>query len=343
MPPSEDQFTGCLIGQCVGDAVGFMVEGSSPEVCRRYADAVLLAGQPYEGRRSGFTFGQYSDDSQLARELVQSYVDRGRFDPADYAARIAALFSEGRVVGAGWSTAQAAARLADGVPWERSGTPSPNAGNGSAMRAAPIGLIFHDDPEALIAAAHDQGRMTHADPRCSAGAVAIAGAVANVLAGNLPGTPTEKSLEPAVLLDVLATLAARFDRDVADALRQLVAIIPLAPDAAVGAIIEAGQPDLGDPPVGIHPFVTTSVMWSLYSFLRSPEDYVRVIHTAVAVGGDVDTTAAMAGAIAGARNGLGAIPAALIAPLNDRGQWRSDELIGLGRRLWRLKGVRPPG
>jgi ADP-ribosylglycohydrolase len=61
------------------------------------------------------------------------------------------------------------------------------------------------------------------------------------------------------------------------------------------------------------------------------------------VGGDVDTTAAMAGAIAGARNGLGAIPAALIEPLNDRGQWRSEALIGLARRFWRLKNAPPPG
>jgi ADP-ribosylglycohydrolase len=339
MPPSEDRFAGCLIGQCVGDAVGFMVEGSSPEMCRRYADAVLLAGHPYQGRRSGFAFGQYSDDSQLARELIESCLERSGFDPADYARRIAAIFTEGRIVGPGWSTAQAAARLAEGVSWERSGTPAPSAGNGSAMRAAPIGLMFHDDPEALVAAAHDQGRITHADPRCSAGAVAIAGAVALVLREGLAG----KALEPAVLLDVLANWAARFDRGVADALRQLVAILPLAPEAAVGAIIEAGQPDFRDPPAGIHPFVTTSVLWSLYAFLRSPGDYIRVIHTAVAVGGDVDTTAAMAGAIAGARNGLGAIPAALIEPLNDRGQWRSDALIGLARRFWRLKNAPPPG
>lgn len=338
MPPSEDQFAGCLIGQCVGDAVGFMVEGSSPEVCCRYADAVLLAGHPYEGRRGGFTFGQYSDDSQLARELIQSYVDRGRFDPADYAARIAALFSEGRVVGAGSSTAQAAARLAEGIPWERSGTPSPSAGNGSAMRAAPIGLMFHDDPEALIAAAHDQGRITHADPRCSAGAVAIAGAVAHIVAESPPAKP----VEPAPLLNALASRAAAFDPSVADALRQLVAIIPLAPDAALRAIVEAGQPDFRDPPAGIHPFVTTSVLWSLYAFLRSPDDYIKVIHTAVAVGGDVDTTAAMAGAIAGARNGLGAVPTTMVERLNDRGQHRSGDLIGLAQRLWRLK-VAPPG
>jgi ADP-ribosylglycohydrolase len=42
------------------------------------------------------------------------------------------------------------------------------------------------------------------------------------------------------------------------------------------------------------------VLWSLYSFLRSPEDYWETVCTAIAVGGDVDTTAAMAGAVSGA-------------------------------------------
>lgn len=333
MRPSEDRFSGCLIGQCVGDAVGFMVEGSSPEVCRPYADAVLFAGQFYEGRRGGFAFGQYSDDSQLARELMRSYVERGYFDPADYAKRIAALFSEGLGVGGGWSTAQAAARLASGVPWDRAGTPAPSAGNGSAMRAAPIGLMFYDAPDALLAAAHDQGRITHADPRCSAGAVAIAAAVAQVLL--LAGKPVEAD----ALISTLATSAATFDASVAGALRRLTAIVPLAPDAALAAILEAGQPDFREPPFVIHPFVTTSVLWSLYAFLRAPDDYTDVIHTAVIVGGDVDTTAAMAGAIAGARNGLDAIPEAIVARLNDRGQWRSDELIDLARRLWQRKVV----
>ncbi len=333
MPPSEDQFVGCLIGQCLGDAIGFMVEGSSPEVCRSYADRLLLAGEPYEGERDGFQFGQYSDDSQLARVLIESYVDRGRFDPSDYAMRIATLFSEGLVVGGGWSTAQAAARLAGGAPWDRAGTPAPSAGNGSAMRAGPIGLMFYDHPEALVAAAHDQGRITHADPRCSAGAIAIAGAVAQVVAMPPGGNP----IEPEPLLDILATLAGRLDRGVAHALRRLAGIVPLAPEAALQATIEAGQPDFRDVAAGIQPFVTTSVLWSLYAFLRAPDDYGKVIHTAVAVGGDVDTTAAMAGAIAGARNGFGRLPTEMVARLNDRGQWRADDLIGLARRLWRIK------
>jgi ADP-ribosylglycohydrolase len=96
--PTKEQFEGCLIGQCVGDALGFIVEGHPPEVCRGYVEDTLDKGQPGERRRGRYAFGQYSDDSQLARELMQSYVARGRFDPEDYARRIATIFLEDRIV-----------------------------------------------------------------------------------------------------------------------------------------------------------------------------------------------------------------------------------------------------
>src|SRR5919205_4137546 len=110
--PTKEQFEGCLIGQCVGDALGFVVEGQPPEVCRGYVEDALDKGQPGDRRRGRYAFGQYSDDSQLARELMQSYVVRGRFDPEDYARRIAAIFVEGRIVGRGQATTQPDLRLA---------------------------------------------------------------------------------------------------------------------------------------------------------------------------------------------------------------------------------------
>ena len=88
MFPHQDQFSGCLIGQCLGDATGFVVEGFSPEACKRYVEDYLKTEKAGEFGRFPFPFGQYSDDSQLARELVQSYVACEKFDPADYAERI---------------------------------------------------------------------------------------------------------------------------------------------------------------------------------------------------------------------------------------------------------------
>ena len=322
----EERFMGCLIGQALGDALGFVVEGYPAAVCRRYVDEVLRAGRAGEAGREPFAFGQYTDDSQLARELLISYVARGTLDPADFAARVAALFAENRVVGRGRTTEAAALRLAAGVPWQEAGTPAPQAGNGSAMRAGPVGLMFgHDDLDRLAQAAHDQGRVTHADPRCSAGAVAIAAAVAFAAAGRTP-RPVE-----------LAGLAAGFDRSVAAEIENLDRWLALPPEAAAPEIARAGlQPGFSDLWDGISPFVTSSVIWSLYAFLRSPDDYWETICTAIAVGGDVDTTAAMAGAISGAYNGIAAVPGDLAARLGDRGEWGEAELAGLARRAHAL-------
>lgn len=331
MAASEDRFSGCLIGQCVGDAVGFMVEGAPADACRPHADGVLFSGEAFTRTRGPYHLGQYSDDSQLARELVESCVACGRFEPEDYARRIAAIFADGRIVGGGRSTGEAAGRLAAGVPWQEAGTPAPTAGNGSAMRAGPIGLMFHDDPDALVAAARDQGHITHADPRCSAGSVAIAGAVALMVGAD------HEPVDVPRFADTIAGWAACADAGVADALCALPEIVALAPEEALSRVLEAAQPDFRDLPSGISPFVTTSVLWSLYAFLRSPGDYRRTVHTAVAVGGDVDTTAAMAGAISGARNGFCCVPPALAGLLNDRGQWRLQDLVSLAGRLWHLK------
>ncbi len=327
---SVDKFSGCLVGECLGDALGFIVEGHPPGHCQKYVEEVMRANLAHTMRRGPFAFGQYSDDSQLARELLQSYVARGSFDPEDYAKRIAAIFTENRIVGRGRATEMAAFRLAHGIPWQAAGTPPPSAGNGSAMRAGPIGLIFFDDQEALVSAAHDQGRITHQDPRCSAGATVIAGAVAHVL--------TEPSSEPGPFLEGLSDLVKPFDTVFTDVLFEMANWIELEPDEAVIEISKAGmQEGLDEEWPGISPYVVPSVLWSLYSFLRTPDDYWETIATSIAVGGDVDTTAAMAGAISGAKNGIDKVPQELLSHLNDRNTWKVSELKKLAQKAYHIK------
>jgi ADP-ribosylglycohydrolase len=320
--PTAEQFAGCLVGQCLGDALGFIVEGRGPAACQRYVDEALRPVRLAGHRRGRFAIGQYSDDSQLARELVQSFVAHRRFDPADYAGRVAALFAEGRVVGRGRATEEAALRLAGGIPWDEAGTPAPAAGNGSAMRAAPVGLFFSGDPAAMVRAAHDQGRITHQDLRCSAGAVAIAGATALAL--------TEPHVDPARVAARLSEWSRPFDPVLAAALERLPEWVRLPPPAASPQIAAVGvQPAYTDGWEGISPFVTGSVLWSLYAYLRHPDDYWAAVCTAIAVGGDVDTTAAMTGAISGASVGLQNIPERVARLVNDQGTWQYDELVQL--------------
>lgn len=328
--PQKEQFIGCLIGQCLGDALGCPVEGYPRSVCRQYVNETLKTPHLREGDPQFPPFGQYTDDSQLARELLQSYVECRRFDPEDYGRRIAAIFAEGRIVGPGRATTEAAARLIQGVPWEKAGTPAPSAGNGSAMRAAPIGLFVFDDPKELIRAARDQGRITHQDERCSAGAVAIAGAVALAL--------ESKTVKVPDFLSQLSRWTAAIEPTVTTGLQQLINWISWPPEKAATVICRFGQdPASAEEWDGVSPFVTSSVLWSLYSFLRTPDDYWETICTAIGVGGDVDTTAAMAGAISGAYSGLEAVPLNLAQRLTDQGTWGFDELVALADKAYAVK------
>ena len=325
----EDRFAGALIGQCVGDALGFVVEGCTAQLCTRFVDAELRRGKAGLRGRPPYAFGQYTDDSQLTRALLESMVAAGGFDPEDYAARIAALFAEDRIVGRGRTTEEAGRRLIAGTPWHEAGTPAPAAGNGSAMRAAPVGLVYRDDMERLAAVAHDQGRITHADPRCSAGAVAIAAAVALATVGE---TPDAVRWTP-----VLADLAGRHDAAFGEAIAALADIVDLPPEDAVTLISRLGwEPETQVAFDGISPFVVPSVLWSLYSVFRNPESYWETICTAIAAGGDVDTTAAMAGAISGAHLGIDAVPADLASKLADNGTWKLADLAELARKAQRV-------
>jgi len=167
--------------------------------------------------------------------------------------------------------------------------------------------------------------------------VAIAGGVALALGG--------KPIHATRFLSQLSEWAAQLDVSVASAFEHLGGWVSLPPDEATGLVLEVGL--TVDRPVeegvvvlreeGVPPLVTASVLWSLYSFLSSPEDYLETICTAIAVGGDVDTTAAMAGAISGAYLGLEAIPGDFAKHLTDKGTWGFEELVGLGCDCYRVK------
>ena len=138
----SDRLAGALLGQALGDALGFVVEAEPPDVAAAYVRDELRAGRAGARSHPSFPFGQYSDDTQLARELLLSLRDAGQWSPAEFGRRLAALVTGGGLVGGGAGTIGAARRIASGVPWDLAGTPSPYAGNGSAMRVAPLGVLL---------------------------------------------------------------------------------------------------------------------------------------------------------------------------------------------------------
>jgi len=326
--PPTSRFTGCILGQAVGDALGFPVEGYGPT---RTSAAVIPFPSHFTPHPCGlFPPGQYTDDTQMMRAILVSLVERGAVDPGDIAARFVPLWREGEIVGRGRATTEAVQRLMAGVPWYRSGTPAPRAGNGSAMRTAPLGLWLHDDPAALAQAAADASRITHADPRCLAGAVAISAAVAYAA--------SHDAIETQRLVAFVSGLARPYQAEFADLVERLPHWLEMDVPAAMREIRRAGLP-LGEEPTwpGISPFVVPTVLACLYAFLRTPADYREAVRFVIAQGGDVDTTGAITGAISGAFNGFQAVPQDLARAITDRGQHGYEELRALGEQLWRRK------
>ncbi|HKU61223.1 MAG TPA: ADP-ribosylglycohydrolase family protein [Gemmatimonadales bacterium] len=333
MPAIADAVAGSLLGLALGDALGFVVEGAPPAAAATYATGEIRRGRAAPHGRAGYPFGQYSDDTQLARELLASFLDSGGvWHPAAFAGRIARLFQDGADVGAGPGSRGAALRVAAGIPWSEAGTPPPYAGNGAAMRAAPLGPLLADRLDELRGIVVEQSRVTHGDPRCAGGALAIAGAAAMV--------STSPTVIPSELIARLAGWIEPVEPRMAEVLASLEPWLALEPVAAAGRIQGLDRSPHARSGLGFTPFVTTTVAWSLYAFLRSPDDFLESVCTAIAAGGDTDTTAAMTGAIAGARSGPSGLPAPLLDLLEDRGRWRAGDLERLARRCTVLTALR---
>jgi len=328
MPPSIDRFTGCILGQAVGDALGFPAEGWPAE---QTAAVVTPFPDHFTSHPCGlFPPGQYTDDTQMMRAILTSLVEQGQVNSGDIAARFVPLWQDGEIVGRGGATTEAVLRLMAGVPWRASGTPAPRAGNGSAMRTAPLGLWLYDDSAALAQAAADVSRITHADPRCLAGAVAISAAVAYAA--------SHDAIDAGTFIGFVAGLARPYHAGFATLIERLPHWLEMDESAAVQKIRLAGLPpeQRSDWP-GISPFVVPTVLVCLYAFLRTPADYCEAVRFVIAQGGDVDTTGAIMGAISGAFNSIGAVPESLARAVTDQGRHGYEELRALAESLWTLK------
>ena len=323
-----DRISGSFAGMAVGDALGLLVEGHDREIAINFVKAF------FEDRDKGALpdpFGQYSDDTQLTRELAASMVTHRRFDPDDYAGRISNLFASGRVIGGGRTTIEAAQRLATGIRWSEAGAPIGAAGNGAAMRAAPIGWLYRASSSELVHAASQQAMITHHDYNAVGGSILVAQAVSLIIDSG--GTVDNGDFLLSVAQPVSST-APQFANMVYD-LRHFLSL-PL--DTAHSIISQLGSQDAAGEWQGtISPHVIPSVLWALFSYLRSRPNYLEVIKMAISGGGDTDTTAAMSGALAGAECGIAMLPDDLTSRLNDKSQWGLRKLMSLSNAVAEIR------
>jgi ADP-ribosylglycohydrolase len=294
-----ERVLGCVLGGAVGDALGAPFEG----LWSRYIpeSSVLLAGY---AEFEGFPRGQYTDDTQLTIATLQSILRRGHIDPKHIARSIARLWRSQEVVGPGGACTAAADRLLAGGHWNECGAPIGQAGNGTAMRTAVLGLYFLSHPTRLAETVAQVSRITHQDPRSVAGGVAVASA-ARLLATSL-------EVEAAKLCRVVARDIRPFHALFADLIAGLPPYLVGPPKEALEYVAWSGGTLREFDEVIITPYVVPTVLAALWAVTKIPASWPGAVAAVIGLGGDVDTLGAIVGGLMGARLGLRAIPDHLV-------------------------------
>lgn len=323
----RDRFLGCLLGTFVGDALGMPVEGLAAGTIRYRHGLVRDMLDARLGK------GTYTDDTEMTVAVAESLVARRGFDGAHMAARFVAGLDRARGYGRG--TLEALDRVAAGTPWQRAGARtygSGSFGNGAAMRAAPVGLLFHGDLHAAMDVARAQSDITHSHPLGRAGAAVMAGGVAMAVRW---GTEIAGPLLPAAFLEPIAAGLLDNERLFDECLAKVVHMLGECPglpvDAGDDERLAAATHVAGV--LGNDTRAFQSVPAALYSFLAHPRDPEQALITAVSLGGDTDTIAAMAGALCGAYRGRLAWPRRWIDAL-EQGPRGRDYVAGLADDLF---------
>lgn len=190
--------------------------------------------------------------------------------------------------------------------------PGGSLGNGAAMRIAPIGLLYHDDVVKLMEAVRASCKPTHNHPLAIEGALLEAYSVA--IAVRLD--PSEDA-DPKDFTEQLIQLP------VSEIYQLKLKLIPRLIDS--GADRMSIVRSLGNM-VEAHNSVPTAI----YCYLAE-QDPARVIRRAIGLGGDRDTIACMAAAIAGAHRGVESLPESLLSRLEN-----SSRIRLLAQNLYQL-------
>ncbi|MBA8824250.1 poly(ADP-ribose) glycohydrolase ARH3 [Saccharopolyspora lacisalsi] len=284
---------GLLFGVAVGDALGAAFEGAHSVDGERLAQQERAATQL-----------RYTDDTALTLVLARHLVDRQHPVPVDEDALALELAREWQREpwrGYGMGSREIFERVLRGTPWRKASEDcfggEGSYGNGGAMRVAPIALVG-TSPAHVTELAARSAVITHSHLHGQRGAMLQA--CAAFLALNSDGG---KPLDKAAFLSQLSRAVEHTDwRSHLD---------------QVHALVDTASPAFAAERLGNDAAAPTSVPLAVLAFLQHPDQPAEAIRYAIRAGGDTDTIASMAGALAAARTGVQELPTAWLDRLEN--------------------------
>lgn len=274
-PSLEHRLKGAVWGHLVGDAMGvpyeFSRSGSITEVEWGHSGS---HNQPA---------GTWSDDGALMLALLDSLLTEG-FDVDDQGRRAVAwmrdgAYTPGGVFDIGGATRGALNRIAGGAAAATAGgTGESSNGNGSLMCILPIALVGREEEDTIVVAqASAASATTHAHPRSR-----VTCALYTLLARNLLHGEDDR---PAAFEAAVASLKALLP----DEWKSDFEILMSYPErTGAGYVVDC--------------------FWSAWDTFAQADSYAETIERAIRYAHDTDTTACVAGGLAGIYWGLDSIP-----------------------------------
>ncbi|MFD9190802.1 ADP-ribosylglycohydrolase family protein [Streptomyces phaeochromogenes] len=265
-----DRALASLRGLAVGDALGsqFFVPANYPLLKRRG-----LPPGPW----------QWTDDTEMASSVVATLAAHRRIDQD----ALARSFAEHHDFDRGYGPAvnRLLRQVREGGDWRELASAlfkgQGSWGNGAAMRIAPLGAWYADDPEQATHQAEISAYPTHQHREAVVGAMAVAAAAALTAA---PGGPPT----PGALLDGVIALVPR--SAVEAGLRRARDMLDYADTTTVAAVLGCGRRTTAH----------DTVPFALWSAARALGDYEEGFWATAQVGGDMDTTCAIVGGVVAA-------------------------------------------
>jgi ADP-ribosylglycohydrolase len=307
-----DRVSGGLYGGIIGDAMGAATEMLTPrQIQERYGWVDRLLAPEKGTFAAGRNAGMVTDDSGITLAIVEQLIaSGGQLTPEDSARALLAWADDAECFSrfAGPSTKRAIEALRSGATPEAAGAPSPmdndlRVSNGAAMKAAPAGYANIGRPEEAVHAAAAICIPTHNTDIAFSGAGAIAAAVAVACSA---AASLEEVIDASIWgaecgLQIGGTRAHEVPGP------SIAARIELAVELAHRENDRRANIELLGRTIGAGIAVAEAVPLAIGLVSACKGDPAATIEAAVNLGDDSDTTATIAGCVAGSFAGASSI------------------------------------
>lgn len=278
----SERFKGCIVAGAIGDAFGSAYENISK------SDNSKTTFYPFGKPKNIIPDWRLTDDTQLTLATCETIIENEILKPEFFASKFLEYYQAKKITGIGASTLQALKGLEIGGHWSLVGRKGEfAAGNGAAMRVAPLGF----EPNITRQNIKDICNITHQNDEAYVGSLCITIAIQSIINGDWTGDGN--------LLKIIINKIP--DTSVRDRLIEI--------DSLNCDLLEI-------PKLGNNGYVVNSIPLAITYANKVKEIGIdEMFNQLIKIEGDTDTNCSIAGQIAGTLLGINAIPNHLIEKL----------------------------